>query len=379
MNKPEYTGNSIVNLMSTLTQKFKGTHSYPELKNLPSKDLEQYDSIILIVLDGLGYNYLQRHEDSYLYNHLKGKLTSTFPTTTACANTSFLCGYPAQQTSIHNWFVNSVKAQGTLELLPFKLKTDTEPNSLEQKGFFIEDFITAKPLHEEFNADSFFIAPTPIPTSNLTTYLCSHITKIASQDYKEVFKDTKKLSKLKGQKFIHAYIPDLDMCQHKHGNNSKETDDLFKEIDIEIQQLMEQTSEDTKVIVTSDHGHVDVPLENNFFIEDLDIQDCLSAPPGGLTKVKDFFVRPHKIDTFKQKMEEFLEGKGTLHRGQDLLGKGYYGEGDLNPDLQNRVGDYVVIMNEDYALWNTFKEEPMIGHHGGLSDKELYVPLITFN
>ena len=64
MNKPEYTGNSIVNLMSTLTQRFKGTHSYPELKNLPSKDLEQYDSIILIVLDGLGYNYLQKHEDT---------------------------------------------------------------------------------------------------------------------------------------------------------------------------------------------------------------------------------------------------------------------------------------------------------------------------
>ena len=322
---------------------------------------------------------MKQHKDSYLYKHLNRKITSIFPTTTACANTSFLCGYPSQQTGIHNWFVNSVKAEGTLELLPFKLKTDTEPNSLEQKGFFIKDFITAEPLHKELDADTFFVAPTPVPTSNLTNYLCSHTTKVVSEDYKKAFTDTKKLCRLNGQKFIHTYIPNLDACQHEYGNKSQETHNLFKELDTEIQRLIAQTPNNTKVIVTSDHGHVDVPLENNFFIEDLDIRDCLTTPPGGISKVKDFFIRPHKVEKFKQRMEEFLEGKGTLHKGQDLLQKGYYGEGELNPDLQNRVGDYVVIMNEDYALWNTFKEEPMIGHHGGLSDNELYVPLITFN
>jgi len=37
MNKPEYKGKSIVNLMSTIAHAFNGVHTYPELKSIPSK------------------------------------------------------------------------------------------------------------------------------------------------------------------------------------------------------------------------------------------------------------------------------------------------------------------------------------------------------
>jgi len=50
--------------------------------------------------------------------------------------------------------------------------------------------------------------------------------------------------------------------------------------------------------------------------------------------------------------------------------------------LKDRVGDYTIMLNEGYAIMNCFPGvEPfhMLGHHGGASADEMYVPLCVID
>lgn len=62
------------------------------------------------------------------------------------------------------------------------------------------------------------------------------------------------------------------------------------------------------------------------------------------------------------------------------MAQGWFGPGAAHPRLQERVGDYLLLMNDGYVIKDLVPgERPFypIGNHGGLSEDELYVPLIV--
>ena len=380
MNKPQYDGNSIVNLMSTITQRFGKNHSYPELESLRSDDLEEYDNVILLVLDGLGWNWLKHRKESFLYDKMTSKMTSTFPPTTACANMTFFAGYPSQQTGLINWFFNAKETGSMIEILPFRSRHSKTPNSLKDDGFDVEDFITVESLYEGFETDVFHVGDGPIITSEISSYFLQDSTTIASGGYEDVLEDVEKIENGKSDSYIHAYIPTLDMKGHEFGVESEEFEEAFESIDALLEDLSESLGENTKMIVTSDHGMIDVPEEKRINLEDLDVKQHLATIPGGIGRVRDFFVRPGHTDAFEEKIEEEIGDKCHVFKGEELIEDNIYGHGDEAKTLRERVGDYVVIMKENWFLKDYLpsesRDDPHIGVHGGLSEKELYVPLI---
>ena len=103
---PNYKENNIVNLMSSISSSFGKKHQYKQLESLGSEKLNNFENVVLIVIDGLGYNYLKKQKNSFLFKHLHSKLTTTFLSTTACANTVFQVGYPPQQHALTGWTIN---------------------------------------------------------------------------------------------------------------------------------------------------------------------------------------------------------------------------------------------------------------------------------
>jgi hypothetical protein len=63
-----------------------------------------------------------------------------------------------------------------------------------------------------------------------------------------------------------------------------------------------------------------------------------------------------------------------------LLDKGWFGLGEPDPRLRHRIGDYVLFLKDSYAIKDAIPgEKPWtdLGVHGGVSEDELYVPLIV--
>lgn len=98
MNKPDYFGGSIVNLVSSIETSFGGRSNYAPLRLLPPKELKQAKNVVLIVVDGLGFEFLQKHgKDTSFFRLLRGKMTSVFPTSTSSAIPAFLTGLSPQE------------------------------------------------------------------------------------------------------------------------------------------------------------------------------------------------------------------------------------------------------------------------------------------
>jgi len=86
--KPDYK-ESIVNLAASVTRALGGRTPYPELRALPARELRGAKRVVLLVLDGLGHEWLREHgKGSFLERHLRDRMTSVFPPTTAAALTS---------------------------------------------------------------------------------------------------------------------------------------------------------------------------------------------------------------------------------------------------------------------------------------------------
>ena len=64
-----------------------------------------------------------------------------------------------------------------------------------------------------------------------------------------------------------------------------------------------------------------------------------------------------------------------------MVDEGWFGLFDPGAGFESRVGDYVLLMKDNYALLNTLpgrRRVEIVGHHGGTSEDEMKVPLIVF-
>ncbi|MFW6040508.1 MAG: alkaline phosphatase family protein [Thermoplasmatota archaeon] len=101
MISPDYNGGSIVNLMSSILKSLDFDPKYPPLNHLPSTSICDTKNIVLILIDGLGYNYLnEKGKETIFLDNLEGKMTSVFPSSTASAIPSILTGLSPQQHGI---------------------------------------------------------------------------------------------------------------------------------------------------------------------------------------------------------------------------------------------------------------------------------------
>mgnify|MGYP001820537333 FL=1 len=78
-------------------------------------------------------------------------------------------------------------------------------------------------------------------------------------------------------------------------------------------------------------------------------------------------------------MEASFSGKAQLYLSQDLVNDNLYGLGKAHPELASRTGDYTLVMQDDHVIIDSLPGDKMpqlVGYHGGLSSRELYVPLI---
>ena len=64
---PNYHHNNIVNLMSSILQGCGSKSPYSVLSSLPPQTLKKYKNIVLLVIDGLGYDQVHSlPKDSFL-------------------------------------------------------------------------------------------------------------------------------------------------------------------------------------------------------------------------------------------------------------------------------------------------------------------------
>ncbi len=378
MLKPDYT-KSTVNLMSSIGKKLGWRSPYSSLKELDA-ELKDAEEIILIVVDGLSYKFLKEcGQKSFLRKHVKNKISAAFPTTTAAANTVFHTGLPPQQTAITGWYMYFKEGDIIGAPLPFVSRVGESP--LSEIGLSGKDLFNFKSFFERIKVKSYAILYEKIIGSEFNKTANKKANEISYKTVKQFSKKIVNISKLKGKKYIFAYFPKVDTSMHKIGVTSRKTKKVFRKIDRAIKRISKKLKgKNVKIIVTADHGLVDINSENFINITNYPkLVNLLKMPLSGDPRVSYFFIKKGKKKEFEKQAKKVFGKKCDILTRSEAIKKNYFGLFKENPKLKDRVGDYIIIPKKKYAVFDFIKNNTFIGYHGGLSSEELYVPLIVID
>jgi len=383
MNLPNYNDGSIVNLMSSITQALGGTPMYASLAALPPTEISASKNIVLLIVDGLGYEYLlNKGRGSVFCEYLQDRMTSVFPSTTAACVTTFVTGVAPQQHAITGWFVYLKEVGAVSAILPFRARYGSPPFSeadVDPKAIF-----TQTPLSTQIQADSYYIKPKSLQKSDYTRTTAGTAKILPYKNSDGFFRQIKKTirRKSRGQKYIYAYWPEFDTLSHKHGNGSKKVAKHFWKLNKKLTSFLKSIrGTDTTLIITADHGFIDADESSIIKMNDHPrLMETLTLPRCGEGRAAYCYVRPAKVTQFEDYVGEHFADKCDVFKSEELIAKNYFGLFEPNPKLFDRVGDYVLVMKDNYVVQDSILGEtrpPHIGHHGGVSSGEMFVPLVV--
>lgn len=174
---------------------------------------------------------------------------------------------------------------------------------------------------------------------------------------------------------VYAYESRLDHAGHAHGCTSQEWRDVLVTIDRETAQLRDLLPPDTVLLVTADHGMVDLPPEGRF---DVATEPGLLAGVdllAGEARFRHLYTPRHLRDDVAARWRDFC-GDRAVVRTRDELDDWF---GPVSPDVAGRIGDVVVASLGDFAVFSTDDfplELRMRGFHGSVTEAELRVPVL---
>ncbi len=379
---PDYSGGGLLNLIASCAVSRGGASRHAPLGALPPSKLAGARNVLLVLIDGLGYDYLtSRGVGGALASRLAGRITSVFPSTTASAITTTFTGLAPAEHGLTGWFTWFPEADTIAAALPFTPRGTGE--SLEARGIAPATIYRGKPIFDTLDADSFVVSYRPIIDSNYNRHFCGSARRLAYDDLGGFVAQTEAAVKSgDARKFIYAYYPEFDTTSHRFGVASDQTAAVFAAIEVAFADLIRRLAgTDTVVILTADHGFIDCPVEKA-----LDTADCpgltalLARPLTGERRVAFCHVLPGKQEEFAARASQWLEGKADVIPGRMLIDEGWFGSGDLHPRIAERPGDFVLMMREPYTVKDWLPGEPRhlhIGNHGGMSADEMHIPLVV--
>ncbi len=379
MIMPDYHGGSIVNLMASIAQALGAEDRlYPPLRALPPARLTSRN-IVLLVIDGLGHDNLITHcRDGVLARHMKDRITSVFPTTTATAITTFLTGTAPQQHGVTGWFTYFRELESVLAVLPYQPRHGSPAPTVPARRLFDQ-----VPVFDRLQARSHVVAPNRIVHSEFNTVHNGKARPHAFASLGQMFNTIAQIVRAPGERnYIYAYWPQLDRLAHEHGIASREAVAHLAEIDAAFGNFLAGTGgTSTTMIVTADHGFIDARPDQRIELDaHPQLARTLSLPLCGESRAAYCYVHASQRAQFVEYVATHLQEYADLKDSKDLIESGYFGLGPPHARLHERIGDYTLIMKDRSVIKDWLPGEPRyvhVGVHGGMSAQEMYVPLIV--
>ena len=178
---------------------------------------------------------------------------------------------------------------------------------------------------------------------------------------------------------VYLYWPALDRTGHSSGVASDSWTHRLEELDREVEQLAGFLAQGQGLIVTSDHGMVDIPHEDKLIVtEDSPLLAGVRAWAGEPRAPQLYFDDPGRAADQARAWQETLGDKALVMTRQDILDQGWMGEVDV--EVAPRIGDIVVACLGSLAIYREAQSSPtsmaMVGQHGSLTLREREIPVI---
>lgn len=358
--KPDWQ-NSNLNISATLAEFLNAPNNNATLPILKEELNKGYKNVVFICFDGMGINPIKKNlkRKDFLRKNIVQTLTSTFPSTTTNATTSLITNKLPLE---HGWLGWSLHFEEINKNVDIYLHSDSQTSEAVDYIYPLVD-----------NGDCYFDhAKTDYKiTAILPIYVQTKTEKIAFETESEMIEKIKEVCSQDGKQFVYAYCPEPDSTMHKFGVKSLEAKEKIKAINESVEKLYNEL-EDTLIIITADHGQVDIKGYTEFY-KDKELNDMLECVPYLDARTPAFIVKKGMEQEFENKFTKKYGKDFKLFKTKDLIEQNYFGE---RGNYGKILGDYIAVGTYTHKQFISFENMPRFkGHHTSLTE-EMFVPLI---
>lgn len=176
---------------------------------------------------------------------------------------------------------------------------------------------------------------------------------------------------------VYTYERELDHTGHSLGCESRAWTSQLRRIDAFAERLRDALPDDVVLIVTGDHGMVDVPPHRRLVVEHepellADVQLL-----GGEGRLRQLYVGRGREEAVALRWRGRLGTDAWVLTRREAIEAGWFGPMDVR--VADRFGDVLVACRGDFAVLTLArpKEMSLVGMHGSLTAAEMLVPLLV--
>ena len=180
--------------------------------------------------------------------------------------------------------------------------------------------------------------------------------------------------------FVYLYVNDLDSAGHSDGVGSDKWIAALSAIDQMVSQLMKEVPKGTRFWVTSDHGMINVE-EKIIIGQDNPLLTGVSVVAGE-PRARHIYLTEDSVQAREDAAgvwQQYLHDKALVLTREQAISTNLFGA-NLSSDSIDRMGEVIAIARGGLILVDADrddKEGAMVGHHGGDSEIESQVGLLT--
>jgi len=331
-------------------------------------------SAVLVVIDGLGAGQLRAHAGhARLLSGAMAKkdvAQSVFPSTTAAALTSIVTGVAPGEHGLVGYRVLDRRSGRLVNQLSGWGEARIDAASWQQEPTVFER-VRAE------GRPAFAVGLAAYATSGFTAATLRGAEFRAAATPAERLELSYQLAAENEGALVYCYLPEADQAGHKHGVASSSWVAALEDIDA---ALSLRIPERTGVLVTADHGMVDVPRHRHLVVDDGDRMLTGVTHVGGEPRMLHLYLDdPARLPEAQAAWAEGTEGIADVLSRDQAIAAGLLGP-LVTADAASRLGDLVVMARGAWAIYDgreaDRRSQDMIGQHGSVTPEETRVPWI---
>lgn len=329
--------------------------------------------VIAVIVDGLGASNLGERAGHarFLAAHRRRPLIAPVPSTTAAALTTAMTGaLPGQHGLVgyevldpgRDRLVNQLRGWDSLE----------NADTWQRCATAFEDA-------SRLSIRPFAVGPSKFAGSGFTQAVLRGSQYVPADSISERVDAAIRLSRQPEPTFVYLYIPELDKLAHKHGWQSDRWVTALEDVDAELARLHEEAPPRTGVVVSADHGILDISGEAQILYDQEPSLLNGVRHVGGEPRFRQLYVEPgESVDAVAERWRAVESERAWVATKEEAVSAGWFGEVDA--DVSQRIGDVLIAARKRVTYYDSTpasaQSRRMIGQHGSLTDEEMLVPFI---
>jgi hypothetical protein len=365
---PPYGSSTLAELMPSI-----GAHLDVPGYSEDTFGLPPSDRYVVVMIDGLGWHPMRSavRDMPYLASLLgtAQPITACVPSTTTTSLTSLGTGLPPGQ---HGLVGYTSRVPSTGEILnALTWESDLRPRAFQAKATLFERAVASG------------VAVTSVA---LERFQGSGLTEAAlrgadffgfqqENDLDERVELVGAAAKRARRSLVYAYERELDHCGHVDGCHSVAWRRQLRRIDRMCERLRAALPDDVRLVITGDHGMIDVPKQHQIIAEDEPILMAGVSALAGEARFRQIYVDRDQPARVAARWRDRLAATAWVRTRDEAIEEGWFGP--MDDQLRERWGHVLVAMRDDHAVMTRqfMREWTLIGMHGSLTPAEMTVPL----